>query len=109
MDKGQYIIDTDASLFGIGAVLFQVQDGQEKVIAYASKNLSRSQCRYWNTERELLAVVQFVTVTFRNYLAPEDEFIIPTHHASLWWLMNFREAEGLVLRWFQLLSEFHFV
>ena len=108
-DNGQYIIDTDASLFGIGAVLSQVQNGEEKVIAYASKSLSRSQRRYCTTKRELLAVVQFVTVTFRNYLAPEDEFIIRTDHASLRWPMNFREAEGLIGRWFQLLSEFHFV
>ena len=108
-ETGKYIIDTDASLVGIGAVLSQIQEGEERVIAYASKSLSRSQRRYCTTKRELLAVVQFVTVTFRNYLAPEDEFIIRTDHASLRWLMNFREAEGLMGRWFQLLAEFHFV
>jgi len=107
-DSGTYIVDTDASLHGIGAVLSQIQDGDERVIAYASKSLSRTQRRYCTTKRELLAVIQFVTVTFRNYLAPEDEFIIRTDHASLVWLMNFKEAEGLIGRWFQLLSDFHF-
>ena len=107
-DHGTYIVDTDASLFGIGAVLSQIQDGEERVIAYASKSLSRTQRRYCTTKRELLAVVQFITVTFRNYLAPEDEFIIRTDHASLVWLMNFKDAEGLIGRWFQSLSDFHF-
>ena len=63
-----------------GAVLSQVQDGRMNVIVCTSKTRSRSQHRYCTTKRELLAIVQFVTVTFRNYLAPEDEFIIRTDH-----------------------------
>ena len=107
-ENGQYIVDTDASLFGIGAVLSQIQNGEEKVIAYASKTLSRQQRRYCTTKRELLAVVQFVSVNFRCYLAPEDNFIVRTDHSSLQWLMNFKEAEGMLGRWFQILSEFSF-
>ena len=76
-------------------------------MAYASKSLSGTECRYCTTKCELLAGVQFATVTFRNYLPPEDEFIICTDHASLIWLMNFREAEGLIGHWFQSLSDFH--
>ena len=45
-------------------------------------SLSRSQRRYCTTKRELLAAVQFVTVTFRNYLTLEDESIIRTDHGS---------------------------
>ena len=41
-----YILDTDASLYGIGAVLSQIQNGEERVIAYGSKTLSRSQIKY---------------------------------------------------------------
>ena len=42
-DKGQYIIDTDASAVGMGAVLSQIQEVEEKVIAYASKTFTRAQ------------------------------------------------------------------
>ena len=55
-----FILDTDASDVGIGAVLSQHQeDGSEDVIAYASRALSRPECCYCVTRRELLAVVTF--------------------------------------------------
>ena len=37
----KFILDKDASAYGIGAVLSQVQDGKENVIAYGSKTLSQ--------------------------------------------------------------------
>ena len=47
-------------------------------------------------KRELLAVVTFVR-QFRHYLFGQ-KFIIRTDHASLTWLRNFKEAEGMVAR-----------
>ena len=55
-----FILDTDASNHAIGAVLSQIQDGQERVIAYYSQTLSRSQKQYCVTRQELLAVVKAV-------------------------------------------------
>jgi len=60
--KGQFIVDTDASNFGMGAVLSQIQGGEEHVIAYASKTLTRPQRNYCTTHREVLAVVTFLKV-----------------------------------------------
>ena len=48
-----FVLDTDASLTGIGAVLSQIQNGEERVIAYASKTLSRSQQNYCYAQRTL--------------------------------------------------------
>ena len=55
-----FILDTDASNEGVGAVLSQELDGQERVIAYFSKSLSRSERNYCITRKELLAIVKAV-------------------------------------------------
>ncbi len=53
---------------GIGAVLSQLDEqGQERVIAYASRLLSKPERKYCVTRRELLAVVVF-TRPFRSFL-----------------------------------------
>ena len=78
--EGQYILDTDASNHAIGAVLSQVQDGEERVIAYASKALHGGQKNYCTTKRELLAAVAFVE-HFRYFLYG-THFTIRTYHAS---------------------------
>ena len=44
--KLQYILDTDASAVGVGAVLSQIQEGEEKVIAYYSKTLAPPKQNY---------------------------------------------------------------
>ena len=65
--KRPFILDTDASDVGIRAVLSQFQDdGVERVIAYASRVLTKAERRYCVTRKELLAVVTFVQY-FRPY------------------------------------------
>ena len=60
-------LDCDASSFGIGAVLSQLQNGQERVVAYFSKSMTKTQCQYCVTRRELLSIFEAVK-NFHMYL-----------------------------------------
>ena len=103
----QFILDTDASNAAIGAVLSQIgKDGQEHVIAYGSRLLTKSERQYSVTRRELLAVVVF-TKYFRPYLLGRS-FVLRTDHGSLQWLFNFKDPEGQVARWLEALQELNF-
>ena len=103
----QVVLDTDASDSSIGGVLSQIIDGQEKVIAYASKTLSTSQRKYCTTYKELLAIVKMAK-TFRPYLYGQPSVIVRTDHKALIWLQGFKDAQGMLARWLASLSEYDF-
>ena len=104
--RGEFVIDTDASNYGLGAVLSQTQDGVERVIAYYSRALSQAERNYCATRKELLAVVQAVK-HFHPYLYGK-KFKIRSDHASLQWLLNFRHPEGQLARWIEVLQMYDF-
>ncbi|CAG2249837.1 unnamed protein product [Mytilus edulis] len=99
-----FILDTDAPDIAIGAVLSQLQDGQEKVICYASHVLMKPQRKYCTTRKELLSVVKFCR-HFRHYLLGR-RFVLRTDHNSLVWLMRFKHIEGQLARWLEELAQF---
>jgi hypothetical protein len=80
-DEGGYILDTDACDVSIGAVLRQIQDGQEKVIAYGSRTLNKAESNYCVTDKELLALRHFVEY-YRQYLLGR-KFLVRTDHQYL--------------------------
>ena len=78
-----FILQTDASDYGVGAVLSQLDNlGNEKVIAYASKALSPREQKYSTTEKEAFAVV-FGTAHFRVYLLGRHFKLITDHSALI--------------------------
>lgn len=106
LDEGEMMLDTDASDVGIGAVLSQMQDGEERVLAYGSRKLTKTEQNYCTTRRELLAVVEF-TSHFRQYLLGRP-FTVRTDHSSLRWLTKMKEPEGQLARWLERLGEYDF-
>ncbi|GFU65766.1 hypothetical protein TNCV_5059001 [Trichonephila clavipes] len=71
-----------------------------------SKCLSKPERNYCVTRKELLAIVKAIE-HFHHYLYGQ-KFLLRTDHASLTWLMNFRNTKGQVARWIQRLNEYYF-
>jgi transposase InsO family protein len=105
-DSGEYILDTDACAISIGAVLSQVQDGRERVIAYGSKSLCKAEKNYCVTDRELLAV-KFFMERYKHYLLGR-KFLVRSDHQALKWLFTLKEPKGRIARWIQAMSPFDF-
>jgi hypothetical protein len=99
-----FLLDTDASGFGIGAVLSQVQEGVERVIAYFSRTLNKAERNYCVTRRELLAVVEAVK-HFHHHLYGLH-FTVRTDHGALNWLLRFKNPEGQMARWLEVLAAY---
>ena len=101
-----YIVDSDASDYGIGCVLSQCMEGTEHVIAYYSKSLNPAQQKYCTTRRELLAVVA-TFYHFKGYVWGPI-FLVRTDHAALVWLKNLKNIQGMLARWLAKLQQFNF-
>ena len=76
--KKPFKIHTDASELGLGAVLYQDQDdGTTRVIAYASRTLSKSERKYHSHKLDFLALKWAVTERFHKYVYGENlKFIL---------------------------------
>jgi len=101
--KLPFILTTDASKVAIAAILSQVQDGVERPIAYASRQLNTAEQAYTASETEMLALV-WATKYFRCYLY-DTKFIVRTDHSALIYLRNFADHNSRLLRWSLTLSE----
>lgn len=101
-----FIIHCDAADSGIGAALFQVEDGLEHPVAYYSKTLNKCQRKWTTTEKELFAVVSAVE-HFRGYVEG-SKFKIITDHASLIWLCNLSNPSPKLARWLVKLGQYNY-
>ena len=94
-----FILHTDSSLDGLGAVLYQEdQDGQLRVIAYASRSLSKSERNYPVHKLEFLALKWAVTDKFKEYLYGAT-FQVYTDNNPLTYVMTFAKLNAYSHRW----------
>ncbi|XP_074532106.1 uncharacterized protein LOC141795198 [Halichoeres trimaculatus] len=105
-----FIVYTDASNQGLGAVLAQVQDGRERVIAYASRSLhptERNDANYSSFKLELLALKWAVTEKFKDYLTGA-RFTVFTDNNPVAHLQTARLG-AVEQRWVSQLASFDYV
>ncbi|XP_014613889.1 PREDICTED: uncharacterized protein LOC106792185 [Polistes canadensis] len=94
--KERFILTTDASNTGVGAILAQVHEGKERVIAFYSALHSGAESRYSTTEQELLAVIKAIQ-HFGGYLLL-GEFTLRTDHSALKFLFTSRNIKARLAR-----------
>ena len=105
-DGEPFIVDCDWSKDALGGVLSQVQDGQERVIAYGARRTNKAERNYSSNKGELAAVIHFLK-TWRYYLL-HRKFILRSDHQSLKWIRTMQEPQGMILRWLDILANYDF-
>ncbi|CAI5933361.1 unnamed protein product [Closterium sp. NIES-65] len=101
-----FCLYTDWSSQGMGAILCQELDGEERVVAYASRSCSPAEAKYSSYHGEGLAAVWAVK-HFRVYLQGR-KFTLITDHQPLQWLMTHQGLTGRNARWAVTLQEYDF-
>jgi len=101
-----FLVATDSSQYGNGAVLYQEIDGKVRYVQFFAKALNKSQINYPATKRELLAIVQALK-QFRYYLHGRH-FDLFTDHKALTFLFTSKDPSYMMLNWMEELLSFDF-
>ena len=102
-----FVLQTDASQRGVGAVLSQTDgDGAEHPVGYFSRKLLNREEHYSTVEKECLAI-KLAVEAFRVYLLGRP-FVIQTDHHSLEWMERMKENNNRLIRWSLALQPFNF-
>lgn len=102
-----YVLQTDASGVGLGAVFYQAaEDGKRHIISYSSTKLNATEAKYHVNEQECLALVWAVK-KYRPLLEGQH-FTVITDSRALTWLNRFKDSIAKLLRWSLLLQEYDF-
>ena len=101
-------VHTDASEQGLGAVLYQDQDdGTTRVIAYASRNLLKSEKRYYSSKLEFLALKWSVCERFHEYLYG-GKFQVYTDNNPLMYILTTAQLDATGQWWVASLANYNF-
>ena len=108
-----FLLETDASERGLGAVLSQKQaDGWYHLIAYASRVMNKTEQRYHSNKQEFLALKWAVTEQFHEYLSPyeknRNEFVVHTDNNPLTYIFSSANLDAAGQRWVARLTSYNF-
>ena len=97
--KKPFLLETNASIEGLGAVLSQKQDDNHyHPIAYASRGLKGGELKYHSSKLEFLALKWAVTEQFREYLQYQP-FLVCTDNNPLTYIMTTPNLDAIGHRW----------
>ena len=108
-----FLLETDASGRGLGAVLSQKQaDGRYHPIAYASHVMNETEQRYHSNKQKFLALKWAVMQQFHEYLSPyrknRNEFIVRTDNNPLTYIFSSANLDAAGQRWVACLTSYNF-
>ena len=105
---GQFQLYSDTSKFATGSVLYQIQNGQPRLIAYASRRMPETAKNYSITELEMCRLAMNI-VTF-SYLLKRVDFDAVVDHLAITHIMRSKAEPATIRikRLIELLSPFSF-
>ena len=105
-----FVLHTDASEDGIGAVLYQYQDDIPRVVAYGSRSLTPAEKNYHlhSGKLEFLALKWAICDQFRDYLYYAPSFKVYTDNNPLTYVLSSAKLNATALRWIGELADFNF-
>ena len=106
--KLPFVLHTDSSSEGLGAVLYQKQDGKLRVIAYASRSVSKSESHYPAHKLEFLALKWAVCGKFHEYLYGSNTFEVHTDNNPLTYVLTSAKLDACGQRWVAKLANYNF-
>lgn len=105
-----FTLHTDASNQGLGAVLYQRQNGKLRVIAYGSRTLTAAEKNYHlhSGKLEFLALKWAITEKFRDYLYYAPFFTVYSDNNPLTYVLSTARLNATGCRWIAELADFNF-
>ena len=106
--KLPFVLHTDSSSEGLGAVLYQKQNGKLRVIAYASRSVRKSESHYPAHKLEFLALKWAVCEKFHEYLYGSNMFEVYTDNNPLTYVLSSAKLDACGQRWVAKLANYNF-
>jgi hypothetical protein len=101
-----FVVQTDACMHGLGAVLGQIVEDNFEPVCFISRNLSKAERNYSVIELECLSI-KWAVGYFHDYLYG-NKFVIQTDHAPLTWLRQNKDKNSRLMRWALALQAYDF-
>ena len=102
-----FVVQTDASKLGTGAVLLQMDDaGAAHPCAYLSQALVGAEQNYQVYDLELLAIIRALKAWRPYLISPPEPMIFYTDHQNITYFRQLQDLTVRQMRWHSILQEY---